>query len=184
MRWSGCHACSTSTVNRTRDYPKSGSPQRYWCATLPFSLIFLVVRQIYRPGEDLVRWVGGLTTHPVASSTALPTRFRRAGRSGFVPPQELAPSACSARLSARKPLRGRGIGATLNRMQVAIALFPEILRLTPSVLTRCCSGSRASTSCSWASPREVRTDNGMLGLTCDATFDEVSRPDVVLVPGG
>ena len=31
---------------------------------------------------------------------------------------------------------------------------------------------------------EVRTDNGMLGLTCDATFDEIRRPDVLLVPGG
>ena len=31
---------------------------------------------------------------------------------------------------------------------------------------------------------EVHTDNGMLGLTCDATFDEIRRPDVLLVPGG
>lgn len=31
---------------------------------------------------------------------------------------------------------------------------------------------------------EVRTENGMLGLTCDATFEEVSAPDVVVVPGG
>ena len=31
---------------------------------------------------------------------------------------------------------------------------------------------------------EVRTENGMLGVTCDATFDEVGAPDVVLVPGG
>lgn len=31
---------------------------------------------------------------------------------------------------------------------------------------------------------EVRTDNGMLGLTCDATFGEIPRPDVLLVPGG
>jgi transcriptional regulator GlxA family with amidase domain len=31
---------------------------------------------------------------------------------------------------------------------------------------------------------EVRTENGMLGVTCDATFDEVGRPDVVVVPGG
>jgi transcriptional regulator GlxA family with amidase domain len=30
----------------------------------------------------------------------------------------------------------------------------------------------------------VRTDNGMLGLICDATFDEVTEPDVVVVPGG
>ena len=31
---------------------------------------------------------------------------------------------------------------------------------------------------------EVRTENGMLGVTCDATFDEVATPDVVVVPGG
>jgi putative intracellular protease/amidase len=31
---------------------------------------------------------------------------------------------------------------------------------------------------------EVRTDNGFLGLTVDATFDDVPRPDVIVVPGG
>jgi putative intracellular protease/amidase len=31
---------------------------------------------------------------------------------------------------------------------------------------------------------EVRTENGLLGLTVDATFDEVPAPDVVVVPGG
>ncbi len=31
---------------------------------------------------------------------------------------------------------------------------------------------------------EVRTENGFLGLTVDATFDEVTAPDVVVVPGG
>jgi putative intracellular protease/amidase len=31
---------------------------------------------------------------------------------------------------------------------------------------------------------EVRTENGFLGLTADAAFDEVPAPDVVLVPGG
>ncbi|BBX98931.1 DJ-1/PfpI family protein [Mycobacterium lacus] len=31
---------------------------------------------------------------------------------------------------------------------------------------------------------EVRTENGMLGVTCDAAFDEVDAPDVVVVPGG
>lgn len=32
--------------------------------------------------------------------------------------------------------------------------------------------------------REVRTENGMLGLTCDAPFDKVSAPNVVVFPGG
>jgi putative intracellular protease/amidase len=31
---------------------------------------------------------------------------------------------------------------------------------------------------------EVRTENGFLGLSVDATFDEVPQPDVVVVPGG
>jgi putative intracellular protease/amidase len=31
---------------------------------------------------------------------------------------------------------------------------------------------------------EVRSENGFLGLTVDATFDEVPDPDVVVVPGG
>ncbi|BBZ50297.1 DJ-1/PfpI family protein [Mycobacterium heidelbergense] len=31
---------------------------------------------------------------------------------------------------------------------------------------------------------EVRTESGMLGVTCDAAFDEVAAPDVVVVPGG
>ena len=30
----------------------------------------------------------------------------------------------------------------------------------------------------------VRTDNGFLGLTVDATFDDVRQPDIVIVPGG
>ena len=31
---------------------------------------------------------------------------------------------------------------------------------------------------------EIRTENGFLGLTVDATFQEISTPDVVIVPGG
>ena len=31
---------------------------------------------------------------------------------------------------------------------------------------------------------EVRTENGFLGLTVDATFDEIPHPEVVVVPGG
>lgn len=33
-------------------------------------------------------------------------------------------------------------------------------------------------------PGECRTDNGFLALRADAAFDEVPRPDVVVVPGG
>ena len=70
-------------------------------------------------------------------------------------------------------------------MQIAIALFPhvtaldavgpyEVLQRVPSIDVVFVGHRRG----------EVRTDNGMLGLTCDATFDEVTGPDVVLVPGG
>ena len=70
-------------------------------------------------------------------------------------------------------------------MQIAIALFPrntaldavgpyEVLQRVPS-LDVVFVGHRRG---------EVRTDNGMLGLMCDATFAEVSRPDVLVVPGG
>lgn len=70
-------------------------------------------------------------------------------------------------------------------MQVAIALFPrntaldsvgpyEVLQRVPTIDVVFVGHRRG----------EVRTDNGMLGLMCDATFEEVARPDVVLVPGG
>ena len=70
-------------------------------------------------------------------------------------------------------------------MQVAIALFPrntaldavgpyEVLQRVPCIDVVFVGHSRG----------EVRTDNGMLGLSCDVTFDEVTEPDVVLVPGG
>ncbi|HTY26852.1 MAG TPA: DJ-1/PfpI family protein, partial [Mycobacterium sp.] len=70
-------------------------------------------------------------------------------------------------------------------MQVAIALFPrntaldaigpyEVLQRVPSI------------DVVFVGPRrgEVRSDNGMLGLSCDASFDEVTEPDVLVFPGG
>ena len=70
-------------------------------------------------------------------------------------------------------------------MQVAIALFPrntaldsvgpyEVLQRVPSIDVVFVGHRRG----------EVRTDNGMLGLMCDAAFDEVPRPEVLLIPGG
>ncbi|MEI6252623.1 MAG: DJ-1/PfpI family protein [Mycobacteriaceae bacterium] len=70
-------------------------------------------------------------------------------------------------------------------MRVAIALFPrntaldavgpyEVLQRVPSIDVVFVGHRRG----------EVRTDNGMLGLMCDASFDEVTDPDVLLVPGG
>ncbi len=70
-------------------------------------------------------------------------------------------------------------------MQVAIALFPgttaldsigpyEVLQRVPSIDVVFVGHQLG----------EVRTDNGMLGLIVDATFDEVTRPDVIVIPGG
>ena len=70
-------------------------------------------------------------------------------------------------------------------MQVAIALFPgttaldsvgpyEVLQRVPCIDVVFVGHARG----------EVRTDNGMLGLTVDAVFDEVTEPDVLVVPGG
>ncbi|MBI2699620.1 MAG: DJ-1/PfpI family protein [Mycobacterium sp.] len=70
-------------------------------------------------------------------------------------------------------------------MQVAVPVFPrftaldavgpyEVLQRIPSIDVVFVGHQRG----------EVRTENGMLGVTCDATFDEVAAPDVVVVPGG
>ncbi|MEO8814639.1 MAG: DJ-1/PfpI family protein [Mycobacterium sp.] len=70
-------------------------------------------------------------------------------------------------------------------MQVAIPLFPrltaldavgpyEVLQRIPDIDVVFIGHRRG----------EVRSDNGMLGMTCDATFDELTRPDVIVVPGG
>ncbi len=70
-------------------------------------------------------------------------------------------------------------------MLVAIPLFPrftaldavgpyEVLQRIPSIDVLFVGHQRG----------EVRTENDMLGVTCDAAFDEVSAPDVVVVPGG
>ena len=70
-------------------------------------------------------------------------------------------------------------------MLVAIPLFPrftaldavgpyEVLQRVPSIDVVFVGHRRG----------EVRTENGMLGVICDATFDEVAAPDVVVLPGG
>jgi putative intracellular protease/amidase len=68
---------------------------------------------------------------------------------------------------------------------VAIPLFPrftaldavgpyEVLQRVPSIEVVFIGHRRG----------EVRTENGMLGVSCDATFGEVDAPDVVVFPGG
>jgi transcriptional regulator GlxA family with amidase domain len=72
-----------------------------------------------------------------------------------------------------------------DRLRVAIPLFPhvtaldaigpyEVLQRIPSVDVIFVGHRRG----------EVRSDNGMLGLTVDTTFGELSEPDVVVFPGG
>ena len=70
-------------------------------------------------------------------------------------------------------------------MQIAIPLFDrltaldaigpyEVLQRLPDAEVRFV-GHRTG---------EVRTENGYLGVTVDGTFDDVTAPDVVVVPGG
>src|SRR3954466_11640194 len=70
-------------------------------------------------------------------------------------------------------------------MQVAIPLYPqltaldaigpyEVVQRVPELEVVFVGEQRG----------EVRTENGFLGLTVDATFAEVPAPDVVIVPGG
>jgi transcriptional regulator GlxA family with amidase domain len=70
-------------------------------------------------------------------------------------------------------------------MQIAIPLFPrvtaldavgpyEVLQRLPGATVVFVGDERGT----------VRTDNGFLGLTVDATYDEVPASDVVVVPGG
>lgn len=72
-----------------------------------------------------------------------------------------------------------------DTLRVAIPLFPhvtaldaigpyEVLQRIPSVDVTFVGHLQG----------EVRSDNGMLGLTVDATFGELSEPDVVVFPGG
>ncbi len=70
-------------------------------------------------------------------------------------------------------------------MLVAIPVFPrftaldavgpyEVLQRIPSIDVLFVGQQRG----------EVRTENDMLGVVCDASFDEIGAPDVVVVPGG
>jgi putative intracellular protease/amidase len=70
-------------------------------------------------------------------------------------------------------------------MQIAIFLFDRVTALDAvgpyEVLSRVAG---ASTVFVGERRGEVRTDIGSLGLTVDATLDEVAAPDLLLVPGG
>ncbi len=70
-------------------------------------------------------------------------------------------------------------------MHVAIPLFPrftaldaigpyEVLQRIPDIDVTFIGHERG----------EVRSENGFLGITVDATFDELTHPDIVVFPGG
>lgn len=70
-------------------------------------------------------------------------------------------------------------------MQIAIPLFPkftaldaigpyEVLQRIPVFDITIVGHERG----------EVRSENGMLGITVDATFEELAQPDVIVFPGG
>jgi transcriptional regulator GlxA family with amidase domain len=72
-----------------------------------------------------------------------------------------------------------------DTLQVAIPLFPrftaldavgpyEVLQRIPSIDITFIGRRRG----------ELRSENGMLGITADATFEELPEPDVIVFPGG
>ena len=73
----------------------------------------------------------------------------------------------------------------MTDLQIAIPLFDRFTALDaigPYEVLQRLPGARVT----FVGERrgEVRTDNGFLGVTVDATFDELPRPDVLVVPGG
>jgi transcriptional regulator GlxA family with amidase domain len=72
-----------------------------------------------------------------------------------------------------------------DRVQIAIPLFPrvtaldaigpyEVLQRVPAFDVTFVAQTRG----------EVRSENGMLGLMADASFEELPAPDVIVFPGG
>ena len=70
-------------------------------------------------------------------------------------------------------------------LQAVIPLFPrftaldgigpyEVLQRTPDIDVTFIGHERG----------EVRSENGFLGITCDATFEEIPHPDLIVFPGG
>ena len=70
-------------------------------------------------------------------------------------------------------------------MQIAILAFPKLTALDAmgpyEVLSRL---PGAELTFVGTETGEIRTDTGRLGITIDATIDEVTEPDVFLIPGG
>jgi transcriptional regulator GlxA family with amidase domain len=73
----------------------------------------------------------------------------------------------------------------MSQLQIVIPVFPkftaldgvgpyEVLQRVPSIDVTFIGHQRG----------EVRSENGFLGITADATFDDFPQPDVLLFPGG
>ena len=70
-------------------------------------------------------------------------------------------------------------------MQIAILVFPKLTALDAigpyEVLSRLPGFELTFVA---VDAGELRTDTGRLGITADATIEEVTEPDVLLIPGG
>ncbi|HYH61581.1 MAG TPA: DJ-1/PfpI family protein [Solirubrobacterales bacterium] len=70
-------------------------------------------------------------------------------------------------------------------MQIAILVFPKLTALDAigpyEVLSRLPGFELTFVG---ADAGELRTDTGRLGITADATMEEVTEPDILLIPGG
>jgi len=70
-------------------------------------------------------------------------------------------------------------------MQIAILVFPKLTALDAigpyEVLSRLPGFELTFVA---AESGELRTDTGRLGITADATIEEVTEPDILLIPGG
>jgi transcriptional regulator GlxA family with amidase domain len=72
-----------------------------------------------------------------------------------------------------------------ERLQIAIPLFPKFTALDAvgpyEVLQRI---PHVDITFVGHEPGEVRSENGMLGVTIDAPFEALAAPDVIVFPGG
>jgi len=91
-------------------------------------------------------------------------------------------------VSEQEPVKAKRRPATRmddGEVQIAFLLFPRVTALDAigpyEVLQRLPGAEVVFVG---AERGEVRTDNGYLGLTVDATIDEVAHPEVLVVPGG
>ena len=104
------------------------------------------------------------------------------------PVDDRVDAAVSQRLEHREHRFGRHHRPNNDKdgdVQIAFLLFPRVTALDAigpyEVLQRL---PGAEVIFVGAERGEVRTDNGKLGLTIDATLDEVPHPEVLVVPGG